>query len=522
MEFKAADDLIQELSDRVAAVKAERERARREAIERLRKLRQARVERVRQVDERKAKIQHLLDEMEGLDARSELEHKCKQVVAELDRSRQEDVIALQFDPKESDRLLAEWQMRAQAAGSHGAIRGLLQSIRDSIATVDPEACLPFVVNICENHPLKHEIQQDLREIQTLLEDKLEMINDEERPSTHIAAIAERAAVDSRKAELYKRAEELLQQVDAQSVGLDNLGKDEIRAMLEIWACDAKRIELEADQCDIPRPDAIDKIFGILVKRSKELQPGYTEVLDRRKTLDYAVFREGARARLQKAIEHRKQREEAADREKKLSEQREKQKAIALLRLDDATKWLEAFLVDLDKAYAGSVPESSLPDFRKHVHRVLENLPPDAEMPRELLKRLEPHERLFTGPEFRRLRRAFDRWRDLVPVAPACPNENSGQTRRRILSRIVEKFLASGKVGGSHTSVEHVMRGFADHEKGIAKTAFDALVADGLVIVKNTNYGKHFSFDPTQMRQLEEIAEGRFTLPRVREFAEGNG
>lgn len=516
--LETADLYIREIESRLVSLREERERRRRERAEALQRERRAWTAEVHEIDRRRARIEELLGQWNEVSEESEgeLVERGHAVLQALEVRRAECVAQLQFDPRESADLLQQWRDRAATVAMARDFEEFLADVREHCVKVDPEDFSSFLREHVGAHPLRSAVAGRIQEISDAAEARVHSLYDPAQASRLRREAEERAEREQRRADVRRRARELFDQVDQQQDGLDELDREEVRAQLEIWACDAKILGAEAEELGLPRLTEVDRVFAILVRKSKKLNPGFTVALKRGADLNWAEFREGAHARLLKAIEARRQRElrrEAAEKHER--EQRQRDEALAL-RAKDAADWIRAFLVDVEREHGGTVPEENGADFRKFVHDWIEGTPKSSDLAPDLVVSLEPYADWLRGPEFKRLRRAFEKRHEIRNVA-IVPAEPMDSLRRRVLARVVEKFREAGKVGGSHTAVEHVLRGFPDHEKSTAREAYEVLVREDLVLEKTTSYGKQFSLAPHRMRDLEEIAEGRSTLPRIADF-----
>lgn len=75
---------------------------------------------------------------------------------------------------------------------------------------------------------------------------------------------------------------------------------------------------------------------------------------------------------------------------------------------------------------------------------------------------------------------------------------------KIAKAILRKLYRDGRIGGRHTSVDHVPKGFRRDKAGDVKTTLKKLRTRGFVIFKPTNYGTQVSLNPSRIEEIEEI------------------
>ena len=67
-----------------------------------------------------------------------------------------------------------------------------------------------------------------------------------------------------------------------------------------------------------------------------------------------------------------------------------------------------------------------------------------------------------------------------------------------------KLLEHGYIGGRHTAIENLVKGFPKHDRGSIAKAVKELIKDGLIIPKPTGYGLQVSLNSARIREIEEI------------------
>lgn len=60
------------------------------------------------------------------------------------------------------------------------------------------------------------------------------------------------------------------------------------------------------------------------------------------------------------------------------------------------------------------------------------------------------------------------------------------------------------IGGRHTSIDNVIKGFRKSDKGDAKDAVKDLLRLNLIIPKNTSEGMHVSLNHDLIKEIEKI------------------
>jgi len=133
--------------------------------------------------------------------------------------------------------------------------------------------------------------------------------------------------------------------------------------------------------------------------------------------------------------------------------------------------------------------------REHMRRLLERAeePPDEPAPSGSL----PEPAAEPPPE---------------PELPAI--DEDPEPSRRILRFVLSKLVAKGKIGGSHTHQDNVLRSLPDHEKGLAREVVDHLYRASYLIPKPTLNDPHLSLAPERLREAHDIIEGRAGARRL--------
>jgi hypothetical protein len=73
-------------------------------------------------------------------------------------------------------------------------------------------------------------------------------------------------------------------------------------------------------------------------------------------------------------------------------------------------------------------------------------------------------------------------------------------------KVLEKLLLDRFIGGRHTSVSNVPKGFPKHLRGDVKKALKKLNKSGYLIAKPTSYGLEVSLKPDKIKEIQSILE----------------
>jgi hypothetical protein len=77
---------------------------------------------------------------------------------------------------------------------------------------------------------------------------------------------------------------------------------------------------------------------------------------------------------------------------------------------------------------------------------------------------------------------------------------------QIEKKVLEKLFLDRFIGGRHTSVSNVPKGFPKHLRGEVKKALKKLSKRGYLIVKPTGYGLEVSLKPDKIKEVWSILE----------------
>jgi hypothetical protein len=97
----------------------------------------------------------------------------------------------------------------------------------------------------------------------------------------------------------------------------------------------------------------------------------------------------------------------------------------------------------------------------------------------------------------------------------------GSPRRRVVLQILRKLVKKGKIGSSHSHLDSVYRGVADHEKGLAKEAVDLLQREGYLMARTSGGDALVSLSPERVGEVRSLLAGEVRNSRLSQFLEGN-
>ncbi len=72
--------------------------------------------------------------------------------------------------------------------------------------------------------------------------------------------------------------------------------------------------------------------------------------------------------------------------------------------------------------------------------------------------------------------------------------------------VLRKMYLYGYIGGKHTSIEALKRGFPSHAKGGVEKAIKKMVKEDLIKVHPTSYGPQYSLNHLRIQEIKEIIE----------------
>jgi SOS-response transcriptional repressor LexA len=72
--------------------------------------------------------------------------------------------------------------------------------------------------------------------------------------------------------------------------------------------------------------------------------------------------------------------------------------------------------------------------------------------------------------------------------------------------VLEKLYKLRYIGGRHTSIKNVMKGFPKHAKKDIRKAVKALIREGYILSKPTSYGLEISLNPRMIAEIRRILD----------------
>lgn len=78
--------------------------------------------------------------------------------------------------------------------------------------------------------------------------------------------------------------------------------------------------------------------------------------------------------------------------------------------------------------------------------------------------------------------------------------------KELQKTILRKMYFDKVIGGRHTAVENLRKGFPSHVRGDVDREVKALIREGLILPKTTSYGLQVSLNPRMIPEIERILE----------------
>ncbi|MFH0972252.1 MAG: hypothetical protein V1835_06860 [Candidatus Micrarchaeota archaeon] len=75
---------------------------------------------------------------------------------------------------------------------------------------------------------------------------------------------------------------------------------------------------------------------------------------------------------------------------------------------------------------------------------------------------------------------------------------------RFRLKILWRMLRHGHIGGRHTAIENLRKGFAKNDYPLIEVAISDLTKEGFLIIKPTSYGKQVSLNPAKLDEVKTI------------------
>jgi hypothetical protein len=95
---------------------------------------------------------------------------------------------------------------------------------------------------------------------------------------------------------------------------------------------------------------------------------------------------------------------------------------------------------------------------------------------------------------------------LEPEGSVSRAHDDPDPRRRVMRRILQRLDGMGKWGGYHTAFDHLARGFAGNERGLANDLGEELLAAGLLVEKPSVGQRHVSLNPRKAGEIRRLID----------------
>ncbi len=71
--------------------------------------------------------------------------------------------------------------------------------------------------------------------------------------------------------------------------------------------------------------------------------------------------------------------------------------------------------------------------------------------------------------------------------------------------VLRKMLMHRWIGGKHTAIDNIPKGFPPHIRNDVSHATNELIRGGFIIRKPTSYGEHVSLNPNKVYEAKRLA-----------------
>ncbi|QDV36616.1 hypothetical protein [Tautonia plasticadhaerens] len=163
-------------------------------------------------------------------------------------------------------------------------------------------------------------------------------------------------------------------------------------------------------------DQLEGVFRRLVSLSKQHEPGYIEAFNRQYVADWEAYIAEARESLRQASEEARRNRELRGEEPAESDHSQAERQESRRLAEQALEHLKALLL-----IRHDDPKAKADRFRETLSRVVEGYGPPDE---ELIDVVRGYREWLTGPEFRSLRNALDRYSADEPPADGSPADEA--------------------------------------------------------------------------------------------------
>lgn len=76
----------------------------------------------------------------------------------------------------------------------------------------------------------------------------------------------------------------------------------------------------------------------------------------------------------------------------------------------------------------------------------------------------------------------------------------------IQKSVLDKMFNYSMIGGKHTAVENLKKGFPKHMHGEVEVAIRILIKTGFILQKPTSYGLQVSLNPHKIEEIKRIID----------------
>jgi hypothetical protein len=95
---------------------------------------------------------------------------------------------------------------------------------------------------------------------------------------------------------------------------------------------------------------------------------------------------------------------------------------------------------------------------------------------------------------------------LEPAGSVTRAHDDPDPRRRVMRRILQRLDGMGKWGGYHTAFDHLARGFAGNDRGLANEVGEELIAAGLLAEKPSVGQRHVCLNPRRAGEIRRLID----------------
>jgi len=75
---------------------------------------------------------------------------------------------------------------------------------------------------------------------------------------------------------------------------------------------------------------------------------------------------------------------------------------------------------------------------------------------------------------------------------------------KVKAKILWRLYRRRYIGGKHTDVKNLRKGFPKDKYDVVNQAIDELIREGFLLVKPTHYGKHVSLNPNRLLEIRNL------------------